>query len=71
MKYVLHILLIFALTSCQKPAETTADRQTLAAKFEKHARTEILDRWYPQAIDTIDGGFLSTFILNRPVIRTK
>lgn len=61
MKYVLRLLLIFALTACQNHAETGEDRQALAAKLENHARTGILDKWYPQSIDTVDGGFLSTF----------
>lgn len=48
------------LTACNKPQETN-ERQQLAARIEKHARTEVLDKWYPQAVDQEYGGFLSTF----------
>jgi cellobiose epimerase len=33
----------------------------LADQIEHSLRKETLDKWYPLAIDTIDGGFLSTF----------
>ncbi len=46
-----------AFFSCQKE-----DPQPLLSdQIEHHLRTEVLDKWYPQAIDTVDGGFLSTF----------
>ena len=46
-----------AFFSCQKE-----DPQPLLSdQIAHHLRTEVLDKWYPQAIDTVDGGFLSTF----------
>jgi cellobiose epimerase len=60
--FVISICLTFA---CRQPAETSArtdgDKRGLATIMEKHARTEILDKWYPLSVDTADGGFLSTF----------
>jgi mannobiose 2-epimerase len=57
-------LLIFffvtGLNSCQKPPETN-ERTQLADSIEKHMRTEVLDKWYPLDLDTVYGGFLSTF----------
>ncbi len=53
---------LFLLTACSKQTpDAGSDRKKLAEVMEKHARTEILDKWYPQAVDTADGGFLSTF----------
>ncbi|GAA0880696.1 cellobiose 2-epimerase [Algoriphagus jejuensis] len=43
--------------SCQKE-DTNAH---LADQIEHHLRTEVLDKWYPQAMDIADGGFLSAF----------
>jgi mannobiose 2-epimerase len=37
------------------------DRARIAAEMEKSVQTEMLNRWYPQAVDTLYGGFLSTF----------
>lgn len=41
-----------------RPAE---DRATIAAEMDKSVQTEMLNKWYPQAVDTAYGGFLSTF----------
>ena len=54
------IIVMIVLPSCQKSAEEN-DRLTLASTIEKHMRTEVLDKWYPLAIDEEYGGFLSTF----------
>ncbi len=37
------------------------ERASIAAQMEKSVRTEMLNHWYPQAVDTLYGGFLSTF----------
>jgi cellobiose epimerase len=37
------------------------DRQTLAAAIEKSITTELLNKWYPAAMDKEHGGFLSTW----------
>jgi len=33
----------------------------IAAVMEKSIRKELLDLWYPQAIDTVYGGFITAF----------
>ena len=60
---LLIILIVTFLTSCttKNTAPETTERVQLAEALEKHARTEILDKWYPQAVDQEYGGFLSTF----------
>ncbi|GEO05012.1 cellobiose 2-epimerase [Adhaeribacter aerolatus] len=37
------------------------NRAALAASLDKSIRTEMLNKWYPQAVDKEYGGFLSTF----------
>lgn len=37
------------------------DRAAIAGQMENSIRTEMLSYWYPQAVDTAYGGFLSTF----------
>ncbi|GAB4034858.1 AGE family epimerase/isomerase [Spirosoma gilvum] len=39
----------------------TDDRMRIAAEMEKSIQTEMLNKWYPQAVDKEFGGFLSTF----------
>lgn len=39
----------------------TAGRMRIAAEMENSIRTEMLNKWYPQAVDKEFGGFLSTF----------
>jgi mannobiose 2-epimerase len=39
----------------------SADRTRIATEMEKSVRTELLDVWYPKAVDIEYGGFLSAF----------
>lgn len=61
------IIVCFASTLILKLAlpasaqKTTDDRTRIAAEMEKSIRTEMLNKWYPQAVDQEFGGFLSTF----------
>ena len=44
------------------PAQTTTrQRLQIAKEIEHSLLTEELNRWYPLAVDTSYGGFLSTF----------
>ena len=38
-----------------------AERSQLAAEIDKSIRTELLDEWYPKSVDSLYGGFLTTF----------
>ncbi|MEO8473797.1 MAG: AGE family epimerase/isomerase, partial [Chryseolinea sp.] len=62
-KYYRLIAVAIVSAACSNPPKSsdTMDKSKLAEVFEKHSRAEILDKWYPQSLDTIDGGFLSTF----------
>lgn len=54
--YAMAILLL----SCS-PEKKGNERQHLADRIEHHMRTEVLDKWYPQSVDSEYGGFISTF----------
>jgi cellobiose epimerase len=51
---------VVLVTSCKEP-ERSNEREQLAAAMENHSRKELLDKWYPQSVDTVYGGFLSAF----------
>ncbi len=52
---------LLAVTQPVLSQKTTSDRARIATEMEKSIRTEMLNDWYPQAIDKEYGGFLSTF----------
>ena len=60
-KYLLAVIVIVAVVfqSCKKEADSS--RLKIASEMEKVLKSELLDKWYPQSVDTIYGGFLSTF----------
>ncbi len=59
MKIFYSILLIGMMLSCQSKESDTQD--VLAEELENHLKSDVLDKWYPQAIDSADGGYLSAF----------
>ena len=48
---------------CQQksPARITRERLEIASVMENSLKKELLDVWYPKAVDSLYGGFLSTF----------
>lgn len=50
---------ILTLQSCKQNG--SEDRLKLADLIEKSIQTEMLNLWYPRAVDTVYGGFLCTF----------
>jgi cellobiose epimerase len=55
---------LFSLASfaqAKKMATPTPERLQLATEMEHSVRAELLDKWYPHAVDSIHGGFLTTF----------
>jgi cellobiose epimerase len=64
------IKIIFSLLFLNRPlyAQVTAgagkdnrDRKKIAVIMEKSLENDLLNKWYPQSVDTVYGGFLSTF----------
>ncbi len=56
---LLFIITFISLTACKDKKQDT--RHNIANKMEHNLTIEVLNQWYPQAMDTIDGGFLSSF----------
>ncbi|UFH53877.1 AGE family epimerase/isomerase [Spirosoma sp. KNUC1025] len=55
------VCLLISLAHPVLSQKTPGDRMRIAAEMEKSIRTEMLNKWYPQAVDKEFGGFLSTF----------
>ena len=53
-------LILVTLVTCRS-SEISQERFQLADEIEHSIQTELLNKWYPQAMDTVHGGFLSTF----------
>jgi mannobiose 2-epimerase len=54
------LLPLLLLATCRS-SEVNPERVALADAIEHSAQTQLLDKWYPHSIDTVHGGFLSTF----------
>ncbi len=68
MKALLHLVktlnvAFFLLLTEAVPAQgqTTKERLQIAAEMDKSIHTKLLNKWYPRSIDSLYGGFLSTF----------
>jgi len=64
IKIVLILLLLNkGLQAQTTPAagSKTTERKQMAIVIERSLKNDLLDKWYPQCIDTIYGGFLSTY----------
>ncbi len=63
MKRIVYAFLFISgvLSAQTKTAETPGGRLKIAAEMENSIQNELLNKWYPQSIDTMYGGFLSTF----------
>ena len=70
MKRMLGAILLLAATTglAQKASPekkaTIQERLQMATEMDKSIRTELLNKWYPQSVDSLYGGFLSTFTYN-------
>ena len=60
-KRSLIVFLIVALMATCRSSEVSQNRLELADEIEHSIKTELLNKWYPQAVDTVHGGFLSSF----------
>ena len=57
--YLAFLLLFLFSVSCTSPERS--NRLKLAKDIETSLTTGMLDKWYPQSVDTVYGGFLSSF----------
>ena len=63
-KIAILIMLSLSIFSCvQKKvqADQLGERQQIANEMEHSLNNELLNKWYPQSVDSTYGGFLSTF----------
>jgi len=59
--FIFSLIITSVLFAQTKPAGTSAERSQIAAEMDKSIKTELLNKWYPQCVDTTYGGFLSTY----------
>lgn len=61
--HLLFCALLSTAISCNSTTEEKheSQKEILADQMETHLKTEVLDKWYPMSMDTVDGGFLSNF----------
>lgn len=58
---LLFILSIFSAGCRSVPPESSDDRAVIAGEMERALRPQLLEKWYPLAVDTTSGGYLSNF----------
>lgn len=64
MKLHLPLILLFvslAGASQIKKNSSTKERLQIASAMETSIQTQLLNKWYPQSVDSVYGGFISTF----------
>lgn len=65
MKATAPILLLFFCVNISAQTKsvsgTPAERLQIAGEMDKSITTELLNKWYPQCIDSLYGGFISTY----------
>jgi len=50
-----------SLAQINKTTTATSDRMRIADEMENSIKTELLNKWYPQCVDSLYGGFLTSF----------
>jgi mannobiose 2-epimerase len=54
------LFILFTLSSIVF-AQSKSERLQLANEMERSLQTELLNKWYPQCVDSLYGGFISTY----------
>ena len=56
------IFLLFAnFLFAQQGMNSPAERKQIASAIDKSIQTELLNKWYPQCVDSLYGGFITTY----------
>lgn len=55
------LLIPAGLFAQQQPATAGAERRQIAREMDLSARTELMNKWYPQCVDSQYGGYISTY----------
>lgn len=63
MKRIIFIvsMILPVIVSAQQSTVAKTSRRQIAAEMKKSVTTELLDKWYPQCVDSLYGGFISTY----------
>ncbi len=60
--FIFSLIVSSVLSAQTKPdSNTKAERLHIAEEMERSIKTELLNKWYPQSVDSTYGGFLSTY----------
>ncbi len=59
--FFIFFFLLLLLTAGAQSKSTRAARLQLADTMDRSIRTELLNKWYPQCVDTLYGGYISTW----------
>jgi mannobiose 2-epimerase len=62
-KAFIFLLLVSSVSLAQTKhsSKFIAERLQIAGEMDKSIKTELLNKWYPQCVDSVYGGFLSTY----------
>src|SRR6185503_2832214 len=55
------LMMVVAASAQNTTAKNKTERLQLAVEMERSMRTDLLDKWYPQSVDSLYGGFITTF----------
>jgi hypothetical protein len=65
MKKAASILILFissaSFVQVKKTPGSSPERLRIAGEMENSINTELLNKWYPQCVDSVYGGFITTF----------
>lgn len=69
---LLSLIMSSCLSAQTKPAiNVKAERFKIAAEMQKTITTELLNKWYPHSVDSLYGGFISTYTVDFKPIGTQ
>ena len=59
--FIIAWLIYSVLFTQSQPTSSKEERLKIAAEMDNSIKTELLNKWYPQCVDSMYGGFLSTY----------
>lgn len=58
---VILLLALISFSCVRAPSDAQTDHSVIISEVERALSTGLFERWYPLAVDSVHGGFLSTF----------
>ena len=59
--HVVAVLLVTGLFFFSPAISQQTEREKIAKEMEHSRKKELLDKWYPQSVDSADGGFITAY----------